>query len=232
MLRAVRLGRRIFDNLRRAMAFLLAVHVPIAGLALLPLVFGWPLILFPAHIVFLELVIDPACSIAFESEPEEPDVMRRPPRSTLEPLFDARTVIVSLVQGTGVMIVTASVLALALSRSIPDDEARTLAFCTLVVANLGLILANRAGTGSVITSLRFRNPALWTVVGGTVLLLAVVLTVPALRELFQFTPLGTGDFLTIAGASVVALVWLDVVRIAGRRLPVRGETAGAPRTPG
>src|SRR5204862_1866197 len=82
---AVRLGRRIFDNLRKAMAFLLAVHVPIAGLAVLPVLVGWPLILLPLHVVFLELIIDPACSIAFESEREDPNSMRRPPRRMQEP---------------------------------------------------------------------------------------------------------------------------------------------------
>ena len=92
IVRAVRLGRRIFDNLRKAMAFLLAVHVPIAGLAVLPVLLGWPLILLPVHIVFLELIIDPACSIVFESEPEDRNVMRRPPRPFGEPLFDRRTV--------------------------------------------------------------------------------------------------------------------------------------------
>ena len=106
IVRAVRLGRRIFDNLRKAMSFLLAVHVPIAGLTVLPVLLGWPLILLPVHIVFLELIIDPACSIVFESEPEEPDVMQRPPRRAAEPLFDRRTVVLSFLQGLGVLLVT------------------------------------------------------------------------------------------------------------------------------
>jgi Ca2+-transporting ATPase len=102
IVRAVRLGRRIFDNLCKAIGFLLAVHVPIAGLSVLPVLVGWPLILLPVHIVFLELIIDPACSIAFESEREERNIMCRPPRSVREPLFDRRTVVFSLLQGLGV----------------------------------------------------------------------------------------------------------------------------------
>src|SRR5512146_2115341 len=74
---AIRLGRRIFDNLRKAMSFVFAVHVPIAGLALIPVLLKWPLVLMPVHVVFLELIIDPACSIAFEAEPEEANVMNR-----------------------------------------------------------------------------------------------------------------------------------------------------------
>ena len=80
LVHAVRLGRRIFDNLRKSMSYILAVHVPIAGMALLPLLLGWPVVLFPLHIAFLELVIDPACSMVFENEPPEPDLMQRPPR--------------------------------------------------------------------------------------------------------------------------------------------------------
>ena len=88
IVQAVRLGRRIFDNIKKAMAYIFAIHVPIAGMSLLPVLFDWPLVLLPVHIVFLELIIDPACSIVFEAEPEEADVMQRPPRDPAEPLFE------------------------------------------------------------------------------------------------------------------------------------------------
>ena len=90
IVQAVRMGRRIFDNLQKAMTYIVAVHVPIAGMSLVPVLLGWPLVLLPVHILFLELVIDPACSVVFEAEPEEADVMRRPPRSPHEPLFGRR----------------------------------------------------------------------------------------------------------------------------------------------
>jgi hypothetical protein len=111
---AVRLGRRIYDNLRKAMAYILAIHVPIAGLALIPLLFGLPLLFWPLHIAFLEMVIDPVCSIVFEAESEEADTMRRPPRAPSAPLFTAGFVIWSLLQG---------VLALALVAGRPVDTA-------------------------------------------------------------------------------------------------------------
>src|SRR5207248_204551 len=154
IVRAVRLGRRIFDNLRKAMAFLLAVHVPIAGLAVVPVLLGWPLILLPVHIVFLELIIDPACSIVFESEPEDPHIMRRPPRSLSEPLFSRRTVVVSLLQGAGVLLVTGAVLVWSLVRGMPEEDARLLTFSTLVLGDLALILANRGTAGSLVHALR------------------------------------------------------------------------------
>jgi P-type Ca2+ transporter type 2C len=225
IVRAVRLGRRIFDNLRKAMAFLLAVHVPIAGLAVLPVLLGWPLILLPVHIVFLELIIDPACSIVFESEPEERDVMRRPPRPVREPLFDRRTVIFSLLQGAGVLLVTAGVLASALLRGLPEDDARVLTFATLVVADVGLILANRVISGTLVGVVRARNTALWLVIGGAVLLLVTVVALPGLRALFRFGVLHADDLAIIVGASLLALVWLETVRLVRQRIgPAAGST--------
>lgn len=220
IVRAVRLGRRIFDNLRKAMTFLLAVHVPIAGLSVLPVLLGWPLILLPVHLVFLELIIDPACSIAFESEREEENTMRRPPRSVLEPLFDRRTVIFGLLQGAGVLLVTAVVLARALLGGLPEADARVLTFTTLVVADLGLILANRSAAGPRIGAVRAFNPAAWLVVAGAALLLAATVATPGLRDLFRFGELHTDDALVALIASVLALAWLGALRlVATLRLP-------------
>ena len=218
IVRAVRLGRRIFDNLRKAMAFLLAVHVPIAGLAVLPVLLGWPLILLPVHIVFLELIIDPACSIVFEAEREERDVMRRPPRPASEPLFDRRTVVFSLLQGVGVLLVTVGVLVRALTGGLPEEDARVLTFATLVVADLGLILANRSVSRSVFAALLPRNTALGLVVGGAAVLLVAVVAVPGLRDLFRFGVLHPDDVAVILAASLLALIWLEGLRLIRRRL--------------
>ena len=216
IVRAVRLGRRIFDNLRKAMSFLLAVHVPIAGLAVLPVLLGWPLILLPVHIVFLELIIDPACSIVFESEPEQRDVMHRPPRRAAEPLFDRRTVVLSLVQGLGVLLVTFGVLSWALLGGLPEQDARVLTFATLVIADLGLILANRARSGSIFTALQPRNRALEVVLAGAIALLLAVVAVPGMRQLFGFGVVHTDDLLVIGAAAVLALLWLEALRLVSQ----------------
>src|SRR5206468_2270997 len=120
---AIRLGRRIYDNLRKAMAYILAVHVPIAGLALIPLLFGLPLVFWPLHIAFLEMVIDPVCSIVFEAEGEEAGKMRRPPRHPSEPLFTAAFVAWSLLQGTLVLALVASLFVMALHQGLPEPDA-------------------------------------------------------------------------------------------------------------
>src|ERR1043166_7228218 len=129
---AVRLGRRIYDNLRKSMAYIIAVHVPIAGLALIPLLFGLPLVFLPLHIAFLEMVIDPICSIAFEAEPAERDVMRRPPRDPQAPLFTISFIAWSLLQGVVVLAVVAGLFVAALRSGLPEADVRALAFAALV----------------------------------------------------------------------------------------------------
>jgi Ca2+-transporting ATPase len=147
---AVRLGRRIYDNLRKAMAYILAVHVPIAGLALIPLLFDLPLVFWPLHIAFLEMVIDPVCSIVFEAEAEEPDTMRRPPRHPSAPFFTAGFTIWSLLQGFLVLALVAGLFVMALHQNLPEPDARSLAFAALVATNLGLVLVNRSLGASIL----------------------------------------------------------------------------------
>jgi Ca2+-transporting ATPase len=206
---AIRLGRRIFDNLHKAMAYILAVHVPIAGMALLPLLFGMPLVLAPVHIVFLELIIDPACSIVFEAEPEEAGTMERPPRRPDAPLFSLRTMLLSLLQGATVFLAVAAVYGLSLQHGQGIDEARALTFTTLVMGNLGLILVNRSWSSTLAASLRIRNTALWKVVGGTLGFLACVLYMPGLRNIFGFAYLHAGDVLLAFAASAAGVAWFE-----------------------
>jgi P-type Ca2+ transporter type 2C len=217
---AVRLGRRIYDNLRKSMAYILAVHVPIAGLAILPLLFGLPLVFSPLHIAFLELVIDPVCSIAFEAEPAEPDAMRRPPRNPEAPVFTAGFVWRSLLQGAVVLALVAALFILALDRGLPEADARGLAFAALVATNAGMVLVNRTGRTSLFAAFRQPNPTLWWVLGITSALLAAVFLVPPARELFAFGPLHGDDITVALLAGLAALILLDVAKLLvgpGRR---------------
>ncbi len=193
IVQAIKLGRRIFDNLRKAIAFLVSVHVPIVGLSIVPVVLGWPLILMPIHVLFLQLIIDPACSPVFEAEPEEPDIMRRLPRSPDAPLFDRRLLARSAIQGTILLAIVLAVFAAALYSGHAADNARALAFTTLIVASLGLILANRSWSRSVFDAVRTRNPALWWVIGGSLVFLAVALYIPTIRGAFHFARLHQDD---------------------------------------
>ena len=208
----IRLGRRIYDNLRKAMAYIVAVHVPIAGLALLPLLFGFPLILTPIHIAFLEMVIDPACSIVFEAEPDEDDLMRRPPRSTESRIISGRMAGWSLLQGGLALAAVASVFAGGLAREMPENELRALVFVSLVLINVSLILVNRSFSGSLVVALGRRNVSLWVLVSGVAAVLAVALTWPPAMDLFRFGPLQLDDLglSVLAGAAI--LVVLELVK--------------------
>jgi P-type Ca2+ transporter type 2C len=206
---AIRQGRRIFDNLRKAMSFVFAVHVPIAGLALIPILARWPLVLMPVHVVFLELIIDPACSIAFEAEPGEPGLMQRPPRDPREPLLSRRRILVSSLQGASVALVVLLLFATALHRGETETTARTLTFATLVIGNLMLILTNRSWTRVISATLRAPNPALWLVVGGAFAVLVLVIYVPFLQSLFRFSSLQLPDIAISLAGGVASLLWFE-----------------------
>jgi Ca2+-transporting ATPase len=218
IVQAVKMGRRIFDNIKKAIAYIFAIHVPIAGLSLIPVLLKWPLILLPVHIVFLELIIDPACSIVFEAEKEEADVMKRPPRNSQEPLFSRKTLAISLLQGLSVLVIVLAVFGIALYRGLGEAEARALTFTTLIVANLGLILTNRSWTRTILDTLRSRNKALWWILGGTVLFLGLVLYVPFLQSLFRLSTLHFIDLAICLAAGVVSILWFEGLKlINGRR---------------
>jgi len=209
IVRAVRMGRRIFDNLKKAMAYIFAIHVPIAGMSLLPVLFNWPLVLLPVHIVFLELIIDPACSIVFEAEKEEANVMNRPPRNLKDPLFNRKTVIFSLLQGLSVLVIVAAVFVIALLRGQGEQDARALCFTTLIIANIGLILTNRSWTRTILSTLRSQNTALWWVLGGAMSFLVMVLYIPFLRVLFRFSTLHLDDLIICLAAGVISILWFE-----------------------
>jgi P-type Ca2+ transporter type 2C len=210
---AVRMGRRIFDNLKKAMAYIFAVHVPIAGMSLLPVLFNWPLVLMPVHIVFLELIIDPACSVVFEAEAEEAGLMDKPPRDLTKPLFDRRTIVVSLLQGLSVLLIVLAVFAVSLHRGQGELDARALSFTTLIIANLGLIFTNRSWSRTILDTLRSPNAALWWVTGSALFFLGAALYIPFLRGMFHFSRLHFIDISLCLAAGIVSIVWFEVFKI-------------------
>jgi len=224
---AVRLGRRIDDNLRKAISYILAVHVPIAGMSLVPVLLGWPLLLGPIHVVFLELIIDPVSSIVFEAEPEEAGVMARPPRDPKAPLFGPALLARGLLQGAVVLVAALAMFLLGIGDAHGEEAARAMAFVTLVLGNLGLVLANRSMSSSAFKALTRPNPALALVLAVTVMALALALEVPWLRGLFGFASLSPGQITEAAVAALGSLVANDVIgagtrwlRGAKRRQPV------------
>jgi Ca2+-transporting ATPase len=217
IVQAVRMGRRIFDNLKKAMAFIFSVHIPIAGLSLVPVLLKWPLAFFPVHILFLELIIDPACTLIFEMETDETNIMQRPPRKLAEPLFGRPMILTGLIQGVGSLVVVLAVYAGLLITGYGAGEARMMSFVCLVIANLGMIFANRSWTRSIIATLSIPNKALWWVSGGAIFFLTLVLVIPFLRDLFQFAPMHRWEIVLIAGAGLVSILISESVKLKTMR---------------
>lgn len=212
---AVRMGRRIFDNLRKAATFLIGVHLPIVGVSMIPVALGWPLVLMPVHILFLQLIIDPVCSIVFEAEPDEAQSMRRPPRLSGSSLFDRNVMWLGLLQGLVVLAALLALYAGALHIGRNANEARALTFAAMVIANLSLIFANRSHSRSMAATLGIRNHALWWIIAGALLFLLLVLAIPQLRAIFYFGELGLADLMLVSAAAIGYIAVFDVIRRFG-----------------
>jgi Ca2+-transporting ATPase len=213
---AVRYGRRVFANLRKAIVFVVAVHVPIVGLSIVPVLFGWPMLLMPVHILFLQLIIDPACSVVFEAEPLEPDAMRLPPRRPDQKLFDKAVMVRGLWQGAGLLLLLLAVYAGARAW-LPadgqrDDIARALTFVVLILSNLGLIHANRSWGRTALAGNPESNTQFGWIAAGTVVVLGIVLSVPVISRLFSFAAPPPAMLLAALGAAVLSMVWFEGVK--------------------
>ncbi|MFA5170053.1 MAG: cation-translocating P-type ATPase [Sulfuriferula sp.] len=195
---AVRSGRRIFDNIRKAVVFVVAAHIPIAGMSMLPVMMGWPLILLPVHIVFFELMIDPTCSIVFEAEPEEADVMQRPPRRSDAKIFDRNLLMLGLQQGVALFAVLLVVYLASQWAGLSVEQARALTFSAMIIGDIWLIFINRSWSLPLRASVKLPNPALWWVVAGSLLLLGLALFVPFMSTLFHFGELSISYLLLMA----------------------------------
>ncbi|WP_024303578.1 cation-translocating P-type ATPase [Pseudogulbenkiania sp. MAI-1] len=219
---AMRQGRRSYDNLVKAVTYVIAVHLPMIGLTIVPLLVGWPLLLAPAHVVFLELVIDPVGSIVFENETAHPGLMRRPPRPAGEPLFSRRLLARSLWQGS---VLLAGVLVLytgAVLLGAGADEARSMAFLTLVMGNLALVFRNRDPGAHR----RERNHALWWVIGITLGMLLLVTQLKPLAALFRFGPVTAWQYLYCFFAAAGIYLLAGLLRNGRRGVVVDAEQGG------
>jgi Ca2+-transporting ATPase len=209
---AVRHGRRVFANLRKAIVFVVAAHVPIIGLSVLPVLLGWPMLLMPVHILFLQLIIDPACSVIFEAEPLEADAMKAAPRRPEARLFGRDVLLRGLWQGSGLLLALVGVNAIARTLGESDDAARAATFFALVLSNLGLIYVNRSWSTSTWRRPDSKNPTFSFIAAGAIVLFAVVLAIPLLRSLFVFA-IPSGKLVAIGlGGTLFSLLWFEAAK--------------------
>jgi Ca2+-transporting ATPase len=210
----VRMGRRIYDNLKKAIAYIFAVHIPIAGMSIIPVLFGWPLILLPVHVVFLELIIDPACSVVFETEQEESNIMKKKPRSIETKLFNREAAVVSFLQGFAVLIAVALIFVSSVNSGFGEQVSRTMAFTTIVTANIALILTNRSWENTIIGTFRKQNKAFWWILIIAMTTLALIIYIPPISSLFEFSPISPIQFLVCIGAALTSIVWFEIYKVA------------------
>ncbi len=209
----VKMGRRIFDNLKKAIAYIFSVHIPIAGLSALPVLLGWPLILLPVHIVFLEFIIDPACTTVFEAESEEKDIMQRKPRSINTRLFNMKAATISAIQGIFALVMVMVVYLYANSAGLGMDTARTMAFATIVLTNLALIITNRSWSQSIVGIFRRPNKAFWQILVLALVALLLVIYLPPLSSLFTFQALSLVNLLICFVAGFGSIVWFEAYKV-------------------
>lgn len=213
IVQAVKQGRRIYDNLTKAMAYVLAIHVPIAGMALFPILLKWPLVLLPVQIVFMELIIDPSCSIVFEAEAAEKDIMSRKPRKLTQSLFNTKVVVLSLLQGASILIITLLVYMIALKTSSGAPEARAIAFVALIASNLSLILTNRSWSRPLTSFIQSKNTALMIILTAVPVILGLILYTPSLSSLFQFSRPHLMDIVGALAAGLLSVMWFEIYKL-------------------
>lgn len=219
---ACRLGRRIFDNLCKAMVYIIAVHVPFAGMSLVPVALNWPVLLGPVHIVFAELVIDPACSVVFEMEPEEPTVMHRKPRSTTASMVSLRNFLIALT--TGLVILSCALLLFWVNHTflegpktgLEDGHFVAMSFGTLMVGNLGVIFVFRSFSESAWTTLRRPNKAAWIIIPSAFVALLLTIYVPFVNDLFAFKPLPVQYTLEFVAAGLIGPGLFELYKLVWR----------------
>lgn len=210
---AMRLGRRIFDNLQKAMSYILAIHIPIIGLTLLPALFAdLPILLLPLHIVFMELIIDPVCSVAFESEQEEKGIMSRAPRKTTELFFGSRNILFSVMQGLLTLTMVLIVYVISINEGHSDGEVRAITFSSLIIGNVCLILTNLSKTRSFLQVFTEKNLPVKLIIAVALFILLLVISTPALQVTFSFEFPGYAHFIASIIGAVLLLVVLEAIK--------------------
>jgi Ca2+-transporting ATPase len=216
---AVAMGRKIFSNLKKAIQYIISIHIPIILTVALPLVFGWiyPTIFTPVHVIFLELIMGPTCSIVYENEPLEKNTMLQKPRLITKTFFNLKELIISILQGLAIATGTLFIYQVSVLKGYSQEMTRTLVFSTLVFANVFLTLANRSFYFSALTTLRNKNILLSIIITGTLILLAMILYIPSFSSFFKITSLNGTQISWAIITSFVSVVWFEFYKWQKRK---------------
>jgi Ca2+-transporting ATPase len=214
MIDAVAMGRRIYTNLKKAIRYIISIHIPIILTVFIPLALGWiyPNILSPVHVIFLELIMGPTCSIIYENEPMEENAMTQNPRPFTDTFFSWKELATSIMQGLVITLGVLFIYRYAVSSNYNELLTRTMVFVVLIAANIGLTLVNRSFLFSVITTLKYRNNLVFMIIGITLIIAFLLLYVNPLTKFFEFETLAPFQLLLSISAGLVSVIWYEVVK--------------------
>jgi len=218
MIDAISMGRRIHSNLKKAIRYIISIHIPIILIVSIPLILGWvyPNIFSPVHVITLELIMGPTCSIIFENEPIEKNLMINPPQSFTHNFFNYQELLGSTIQGLIIAIGALLMYQYALMDSADEDTTRTMVFTTLVIANIFLTLVNRSFFYSIVTTLKYKNNLLSIMLSLTIGLLALMLFFIPARQFFEFAPLSSYHLFICIVVGIASVIWYELVKLARR----------------
>ena len=216
---AIGAGRRIYANLKKAIQYIISIHIPIIATVTLPLVFGWiyPEIFTPVHVIFLELIMGPTCSIVYENEPMERNAMLLPPRPVSYSFLNWNEMSMSLIQGLMITLGILFIYRYSVYSGNDESQTRTMVFMTLVTSNIFLTHVNRSFFYSVITSMREKNMLVWWITGITIMMLCMILFIPFARSFFQLTIPSFQSILICIITALFSVGWLEGWKWTQRR---------------
>ncbi|MEN9334078.1 MAG: hypothetical protein RLY35_1258 [Bacteroidota bacterium] len=212
MVTAIESGRKIYTNLKKAIQYIISIHIPIILTVFIPLVFHWPYpnLFSPIHILFFELIMGPTCSILFEREPAEMEIMQQKPKSWSTQFFNWRELTTSLVQGLVISAGMMVVYQMGCQQSWTETGIRTACFVTLITANIMLTLVNRSFYHSLLMTIRYRNPLVPLILGITIVLVAAILYLAPIRDFFEFQTLTISMMMWSLGVGVISVLWFEI----------------------
>ena len=215
MVDAVALGRKIYSNLKKAIRYVISIHIPIILTVFVPLALGWiyPAVFTPVHVIFLELIMGPTCSIIYENEPMEQNIMLQKPRPYSADFFSWQELGTSLVQGVMIAIAALSIYQYAVHENASESMTRTLVFVTLISANVFLTLVNRSFYYSILTTMRYKNKLVGLMISITLILTACLLYIDPFTEFFKFETPAAAPLVTSILAGCISAVWFEAVKV-------------------
>ena len=218
MIDAIAIGRKIYINLKKAIQYIISIHIPIVLIVFIPLVLGWvyPNIFSPVHIIFLEIIMGPTCSIIYENEPMESNLMLQKPRPLSNTFFNLKEIIISIIQGLAITLGLLFIYQNCVQENCSESVTRTVVFLTLISSNIFLTLANRSFYYSIFTTIRYKNNLVFIIIGTTIFFTSLLLLIPAFSKFFMFDDISKTQIGLSILVGFVSVFWIEIYKVFKR----------------